>query len=154
MCIRLSLQGNGSVKCILPFDAMQRLNKHVLAATNKRNVRRSVGRIICSVVHILPKEVRLCVPLLLLGNSSVNTLLREGRIVGGVVLYAARVFSKARLWVCLCIPVSLLGNNSINTLPRERRIVGGIVFYAVRVLSEESLVSLCLSPYSCWVTTG
>jgi hypothetical protein len=101
MCIPLSLQRNGSFKCIPPFCARQRLGKHVTAATNTCNNRRNVGLVIFCAVRILSKEslwVCLCVPLSLLGNSSVKTLPRQRRFVGGVVFYA--VSSRDCEWVC------------------------------------------------------
>jgi hypothetical protein len=36
------------------------------------------------------------------------------RIVGDVVVYAARIVTKESLWVCLCSPESLLGNGSVK----------------------------------------
>jgi hypothetical protein len=45
MRISLSLLGNGSVKCIYPFIARQRLGKYVLVEANTRNDRRIVGRV-------------------------------------------------------------------------------------------------------------
>jgi hypothetical protein len=68
----LSLQGSGSVKCIPPFGPRQRLGKHVPAATNTRNNRRNVGRVILYAVRVLSKEslwVCLRIPLLLLGKT-------------------------------------------------------------------------------------
>jgi hypothetical protein len=56
MCIPLSLQGNGSVNCIPPFGARQRLGQHVPAATNTRYNIRIVGRVIFYAVRVLSKE--------------------------------------------------------------------------------------------------
>jgi hypothetical protein len=57
VCISLlSLQGNGSVKCIPPFDAKQRLCKHVPAATDTRYNTRIVARVIFCAVRVLSKE--------------------------------------------------------------------------------------------------
>jgi hypothetical protein len=80
MCTLLSLLGKGSVKCILPFAARQRLGKHVPASKKTRNNRRIVGRV-CLIVW-------LCMPLSLLGNSSIKAFPWQRRIVGDVVLYA------------------------------------------------------------------
>jgi hypothetical protein len=86
VCVSLlSLLGKGSVKCISPFIARQRLGKHVPAATNTRDSRR-LGRVCLWVC--------LCIPVSFLDNSSVKTFLLQRRIVGGVVFYAARVVSK------------------------------------------------------------
>jgi hypothetical protein len=52
----LSLQGNGSVKCIPFFGARQRLGKHVPAAMNTRNNRRIVGCVIFYAVRIYQIE--------------------------------------------------------------------------------------------------
>jgi hypothetical protein len=87
----------GSVKCIPPFGIRQRFGKHVPAATNTRNNRRIVGRIIFYAAHVLSKKnlwVCLCNPLPLLGNNSVKTFPPQRKIVGGVVFYAVRVVSK------------------------------------------------------------
>jgi hypothetical protein len=40
--------------------------------------------------------VCLCIPLILLCNNSVNTFLRQRRIVGGIVFYALRIVWKER----------------------------------------------------------
>jgi hypothetical protein len=54
VCVSLiSLQGNGSVKCIPPFGARQRLGKHVPAATNMRNSRRIVKSVIFYAIRVL-----------------------------------------------------------------------------------------------------
>jgi hypothetical protein len=93
----ISLKGNISVKCSPPFIARQQLGKHVPAATNTRNNRRIVGRVIFYSVRVLPKKslwVCRCIPLSLLGNNSVKTFPRQRIIVGGVVFYAVRVVSK------------------------------------------------------------
>jgi hypothetical protein len=73
-------QSYGSVKCILPFIARQRLGKHVPSSTNTRNNRIIVGRVWLWVC--------LCTPLSLLCNNWVKTFSRQRRIVGGVVFYA------------------------------------------------------------------
>jgi hypothetical protein len=53
--------------------ARQRLGKHIPAATNTRNIKKLVGRIVFCAVRVLSKEtVCLCV-LSLPGNDSVNT---------------------------------------------------------------------------------
>jgi hypothetical protein len=51
----LSLLGKGSVKCIPPFVARQRLGKNVTAATNTHN-RRIVGRIVLYAVRVVLNE--------------------------------------------------------------------------------------------------
>jgi hypothetical protein len=83
---RLSLLGNGSVKCIPPFVARRHLGKHVPVVTNTSNNRRIVGR---GCLWLC-----LCIPLSLLGNNSAKTIPRQRRIVGGVVFYAVRVVWK------------------------------------------------------------
>jgi hypothetical protein len=45
------------VKCIPPFGARQKLGKHVTVATNTRNNRRNVGRVIFYAVRGLLKGV-------------------------------------------------------------------------------------------------
>jgi hypothetical protein len=68
MCVcvsLLSLLGNGSIKCIPPNVARQRLGNHVTAATNTCNNRQIVGRIIFYAVRVISKEslcVCLCIP--------------------------------------------------------------------------------------------
>jgi hypothetical protein len=88
----LSLLGKGLVKCFSPVIARQRPGKHVPAATNTRNNKRIAGRVCLWVC--------LCIPLSLLGNNSVKMFLQQWRIVGGIVLYVARVESKeSRNWL-------------------------------------------------------
>jgi hypothetical protein len=77
--------------------SLQRLGKHVPAATNTCNNRRIVGPVIFYVVRVLSKDslsACLFIPLSLLGNNSVKTFPRQWRIVGGVVFYAVRIVSK------------------------------------------------------------
>jgi hypothetical protein len=69
----LSLLGTGSVKCICPFFARQRLGKHVPGAMNTRNNTRVVGRACLWVC--------LCIPLSLLGNNSVKTFSRRRELL-------------------------------------------------------------------------
>jgi hypothetical protein len=110
------------VKCIPPFGARQRLGKRVLLATNTRNSIKIVGRVIFYAVHVLPKEslwVCLCIPLLLIGNSSVKLFPSQRRIVRGVIFCAVHVLPKESLWICLCIPLLLLGNNWVKTFPLQ-----------------------------------
>jgi hypothetical protein len=57
--------GKGLIECLSPFTARQRLGKHVPAATNIRNNRRTVGRV-CPWVY-------LCIPLSLQGSNSLKT---------------------------------------------------------------------------------
>jgi hypothetical protein len=70
----------------LPIVARQRLDKHVLAKTNTRSNKMSVGRVCLWVC--------LCNPIPLQGNSLVKTFPRQGRIVGGVVFYAVHIVLK------------------------------------------------------------
>jgi hypothetical protein len=53
----LSLPGTGSVKWIPPVFDKQLLSKHVPAATNTRNNRKIVGRVIFYVVRVVMKEM-------------------------------------------------------------------------------------------------
>jgi hypothetical protein len=64
LCVSLlSLLGKGSVKCIPPFVARQRLSKYNPAGTNTRNSRRIVGRVIFYAILVVSKENgRLVVP--------------------------------------------------------------------------------------------
>jgi hypothetical protein len=98
VCVSLlSLKGNGSVKYFPPFGARQRLGKHVPAATNTRWNRRIIERVIFYTARVLSKDslwVCLCIPLPLLGKTSVKTFSRQQRILGGVVFYAVHVLSK------------------------------------------------------------
>jgi hypothetical protein len=98
VCVSLlSLLGKGSVKYIPLIVARQRLGEHVPAATNTRNNRRIVGRVIFYAVRVLSKKslwVCLCIPLSLLANNSVTTFPRQRRTVGDIVFYAVRVVSK------------------------------------------------------------
>jgi hypothetical protein len=73
ICVALpSLPGNGSVKCIPPFDVRQRLGKHVPAAVNTRNNRIVGGvRFIDGPCRIKEKSMSLCITLSLLGNGLV-----------------------------------------------------------------------------------
>jgi hypothetical protein len=77
-----------SVCCVLvpPVVARQRLGKHVSAAPNTRNSRRTVG-LVCLWVSLY-------IPLLLRGNNSVKTLPQQRSIFGAVVFYADRVVGK------------------------------------------------------------
>jgi hypothetical protein len=104
ICVPPIVTSQRSIKCIPPFDARHWLGRHVPAATNTRNTRRIVGRVIFSAVGVLSKErmwVCLCIPLSFPGNSTVKTFLRQRRIVGGVVFYAVPVVSKESLCLAL-----------------------------------------------------
>jgi hypothetical protein len=90
----LSLQGNGSVKCIPPFGARQRHGKHILATTDTCKNVRIYGRVTFYAARVQRESVGLCVPLSLLGNNSVKKFPRQRRIVVGVIFYAVRVVSK------------------------------------------------------------
>jgi hypothetical protein len=89
VCVSLlSLLGNGSVKCIPPFIARQRLGKHFPAARNTRSNRRIVGRLCLWVC--------LC-RLSLLGNKWVKAFPLQRRIIGSVIFCAVRVVSNENL---------------------------------------------------------
>jgi hypothetical protein len=121
----LSLQGNGSVKCIPHFGARHRLGKHFPAAKSTRDNRRIFGLVIFCAVRVFSKEsmwVSLCIPLSFLGNNSVKTFSRQSGTVGRLVFYADRVVSKERGRLFLKISCS---NWSIWT---------GIKIYLQRVL--------------------
>jgi hypothetical protein len=103
VCVSLlSLLGKDYVKCISPVITRQRLGNHILAATNTRNNRKIVRRVVFNAVRVLSKE-SLWVSiytLLFLGNNSVKTFPRQRRIVGGIVLCAVRVVLKEwKKWV-------------------------------------------------------
>jgi hypothetical protein len=90
--------------CVPVLVSRQRLGKHVPAVKNIRNNKGIVGRVVFYLVRVLSREslwVCLCIPALLLGNSSVNTVPRQRRIVGGVVFYAVLVISKESRWLVL-----------------------------------------------------
>jgi hypothetical protein len=82
----LSLLDNGSVNCNPPFIVRQRSFKHLPAAINRRNNRRIVGSVCLWVC--------LWIPISLLGNNSIKTILWQRRIVEGVVFHAVSVVSK------------------------------------------------------------
>jgi hypothetical protein len=138
--------------CVPPLIvARQRLGRHVPVATNTRNNSRIPGGAVFYTVRVVWKEslwVCLCMPPSLLGNGTVNTLLRQRRIVRGVVSCAVCVVSKVSLWAFLRIFLSLLGNGPVNTFLLQRTIFGGVVFYAVRVVSNENW-RLVLARASC-----
>jgi hypothetical protein len=86
VCVSLlSLPGKGSVKCIPPFSARQRLGNTFPPQRIQATSEELLG--VCVWVC-------LCIPLLLLGNNSVKTFPRERKIVGGIVFYAVLVVSK------------------------------------------------------------
>jgi hypothetical protein len=59
VCVSLILLlDKGLVKCIPPFIARQRLDKHVPTATNTCNSRRIVGGVVFYAAHIISKENR------------------------------------------------------------------------------------------------
>jgi hypothetical protein len=83
--------------CICPVITRQQLGRHTPLATNTSNNRRIVG-------GVISKEsvwIRLCIPLSLLGKSSVNTFPRQWRIVEGIVFYLVHVISKESRWLVL-----------------------------------------------------
>jgi hypothetical protein len=82
MCIPLSFLGKGSLKCIPPFIAVQRLSKYIVA-TNTHSNRRIVEHV-CFCV-------RLCILLTLLGNNSVKTFQWQRKIVEGIIFCAVCV---------------------------------------------------------------
>jgi hypothetical protein len=58
MCIPPIVARQRSVKCIPPFVARERFGKYVPVATNTRNNRRIVGRVIFYAVRVLPIVAR------------------------------------------------------------------------------------------------
>jgi hypothetical protein len=75
-------------KMYSPFVARQQLSRHVPTATNTRNNRTIVERVIFCAARALTKEslpVCLCIPLSLLGEKSVNTFPQRRRFVGGII---------------------------------------------------------------------
>jgi hypothetical protein len=117
VCVSLLLlHGNGSVKCIPPLGARQRLIKHIPMAMNTRNSRRIVVCAIFCSVCVLSKEslwIYLCIPLSLLGNNSVKMFPQQWRIVGGIVFYAVCVLSKESSRLVLPRTYCLVCNLSI-----------------------------------------
>jgi hypothetical protein len=114
VCVSLlSLLGNVSLKCTPLFIATQRFGKHIPAAKNSHNTRKIVGRFCLWVC--------LCIPLTLLGNKSVKTFPRQGRIVEGDVFYVVRVVLKdSRLLIlhrifCFRIMVFLIATVRLPT---------------------------------------
>jgi hypothetical protein len=85
--------------------AMQRLGKHVPATTNTRNNKIIVGGVCLWVC--------LCIPISLLGNSSVKTFPLLRRIFGGVGFYVTRV---------------VLKESRLSVLPRTSCYVIGCVY--------------------------
>jgi hypothetical protein len=79
--------------CIPLIVARQRLDKRVPA----ERTHGTVGELLnasCSMLAVSCREsIGLCMPLWLLGNSSVNTF-PQGIIIGGVVFYSVRFVSK------------------------------------------------------------
>jgi hypothetical protein len=99
----------------------------------------------------------MCIPLSLLGNSSINMFPRQ-RLHKKLNNYWTRRFlfgpyQIKRQFLGLCNPQSLLDNGSVNTVPRQRRIVRCVVFYAVRAISKESKCSVFARP-SCFPSTN
>jgi hypothetical protein len=95
--------------CVFPLVvARQRLDRHILVATNTRNNSIS-GSVVFYTVRVVSKESLLplflsfsvCIPLSSLANCLVNTLPRQRGLVGGVVFYAVRVVSKESRWLVL-----------------------------------------------------
>jgi hypothetical protein len=86
--------------------------------------------------------VCMCIPPLLLGNSSIDTFPWQW--------IHATIENWRHHFLCgLChikgepvglsvYPLLLLGNSSVNTFPWQKRIVGGIIFHVVLVISKES----------------
>jgi hypothetical protein len=80
--------------CIPLVAARQRLGKDVPSSTNTHDNKRIIGRVIFYAVRVLSTArqwVSLFIPLMLLGNNSVNTYPRQRKIVEDVVLYAVHV---------------------------------------------------------------
>jgi hypothetical protein len=77
--------------------ARQKLGKHVPAETYIRNNRRIVRGVVFYTVRVVSKKILwvcLRIPLLLLGNGSVNTFPGQRKIVGSMVFYAVHFVSK------------------------------------------------------------
>jgi hypothetical protein len=97
VCVSLlSLQGNGSVKCLFRFGAGQPLGKHFSVATNTLYKRIIVNKSFSrrSLSYQKSLWVCLCVSLSLLCNNSVKTSPRQRRILGDLICYAVHVVSK------------------------------------------------------------
>jgi hypothetical protein len=130
-----------------PIVDRQRLGKHVPAATNTRNNRRIVGRVVFYTVRVVSKEglwiclspIFECAPPKGEGSQSRQTV-KYGHESRGARNQESLCWRgpAAIYWTGLCIPIPLPGNGSVNTFLRQRRIVGAIVFCAVRVVSKES----------------
>jgi hypothetical protein len=93
-----------SVCMFLCIFARQRLSRHISVTTNTRNNTRIVRGVVFCMVNAVSDEslwVRLCIPLSLIGNGSVNTFSRQRRVVGGVVFYEVLVVSKESRWLVL-----------------------------------------------------
>jgi hypothetical protein len=78
----VSLLGNGSV-CTFPLQLIHEGKKNCWT-----------HRFLCGSYRIKGESVGLCIPLSLQGKCSVNTFLRQRRIIGIVVFYAVYVASK------------------------------------------------------------
>jgi hypothetical protein len=115
--------------CIPSIVARQRFGKHVHAATNTSNNRRTVGRFVFYAVRVVSNEslwVCLCIPLSLVGNNSVKMFPRQRRIVGGVVFYAVHVVSRESRF--LVLPKFLAFNSppsirNMSVLPPPRVVI-------------------------------
>jgi hypothetical protein len=132
----LSLLGTGSVNCFPLFIARQRFGNHVPAAMNTRNNKRIVGHM-CLWVF-------LCIPLLLLGNGSVKTLLRQRRNVGGVVFYAGQVVSKELPRTSYLVVWNVPNSNTIDQtrcLRRYDAFVLNKIYYIFRHRSHPLVTS-------------
>jgi hypothetical protein len=82
--------------CIPHIVARQRLSKHVPTAMSTHNCRRTAGCVVSYAAFVISKEslwVCLFIPLLLLGNGSVNMILQQWWTVGCTVVYAVHVIS-------------------------------------------------------------
>jgi hypothetical protein len=135
VCVSLlSLLGKGSVNCIDSFVARQRLGEHVLAATNTRNNRRIVVRVIFCAAHALWKAglwICLCIVAREILGKDVPTTTKNcwrRRFLCGPFLIKGES-------VGLCTPLSLLGNNSVKSFRRQRRNVEGV--FSMRPVSYQ-----------------
>jgi hypothetical protein len=111
VCVSLiTLIGKRSVKCIRPFIARQRHGQHVPAATNIRDSRRIVVRVIFCAIPLLSKEslwVCRCVSLSLLGNNSIKTFPRQQSFIWNVIFCMVHVVSNERKRFLHSLPYQL-----------------------------------------------
>jgi hypothetical protein len=81
--------------CIPSIITRHQLNKHVPMITDTHSNRNIIEQAIFCVVNVASKEnVGLCIPLLLMGNGSINTFLLQQSIIGGIIFFAVCVMWK------------------------------------------------------------